>query len=74
MEVGGQHHAPAALSRERDLVTILQEPGWAPGSVWTGAENLAHTAIRSPDRSARNDLVYQLRYPGARILTCVSVK
>ena len=23
---------------------------WAPGPVWTGAENLVHTGIRSPDR------------------------
>jgi hypothetical protein len=27
--------------RERDPVHILQEAGWAPGPVWTGAENLA---------------------------------
>ena len=25
----------------RFLPTIVQEPGWAPGPVWTGAENLA---------------------------------
>ena len=25
----------------RDLVPIVQEAGWAPGPVWTGAENLA---------------------------------
>jgi hypothetical protein len=24
--------------RERELVPIVQEAGWAPGSVWTGAE------------------------------------
>jgi hypothetical protein len=24
---------------------IVQEVGWAPGSVWTGAENLAPTGI-----------------------------
>jgi hypothetical protein len=35
----GQRHAPAAFyPRERPIV---QEAGWAPGSVWTGAENLA---------------------------------
>jgi hypothetical protein len=22
---------------ERDTVTIVQEPGWAPGTIWTGA-------------------------------------
>ena len=30
----------------KDLVPILQEAGWAPGPVWTGAENLAPTGIR----------------------------
>jgi hypothetical protein len=25
----------------KDPVTIVQEAGWAPGPVWTGAENLA---------------------------------
>jgi hypothetical protein len=34
-------------SRERDLVPILQEAGWVPGLVWTRAENLAPTEIRS---------------------------
>ena len=38
--VGCQHHAPAALPR-KDPVPIVQDAGWAPGPVWTGAENLA---------------------------------
>jgi len=38
--MGGQRHAPAALyPRERAPVPILQESGWAPGPVWTSAEN-----------------------------------
>ena len=41
----------------------MQEAGWAPGPVWTGAENLAPTGIRSPDRAARSQSLYQLRYP-----------
>jgi hypothetical protein len=28
-------------------VPILQEAGWAPGPVWTDAENLVPTGIRS---------------------------
>jgi len=40
--------------RERDSVPIVQEAGWAPGPVWTGAENLAFTGIRSPDFPARS--------------------
>jgi len=35
--------------------TIVQEAGWAPMPVWTGAENLAPTGIRSPDRPARSE-------------------
>jgi len=48
--VGGQCHAPAALYPGKDLVPIVQDVWWAPGPVWTGAENLAPTGIRSPDR------------------------
>jgi len=33
-------------------VPIVQEAGRAPGPVWTVAENLAATGIRSPDRPA----------------------
>jgi len=39
--------------------------GWAgPGPVWTGAENLASTGIRSPDRPARSESLYRLSYLG----------
>ena len=31
----------------KDPVPIVQEAGWAPGPVWTGAGNLAPTGIRS---------------------------
>ena len=50
--------------RERDPVPIVQEAGWAPGPVWTGAENIAPNGIRSPDRTARSESLYRLRYPG----------
>ena len=36
----------------KDPVPIIREAGWAPGPVWTGAENLAPTGIRSPDGPA----------------------
>ena len=29
---------------------IVQEAGWAPGPIWTGAENLGCTGIGSPDQ------------------------
>ena len=44
----------------KDPVSILQEAGWATGPVWTGAENLTLTGIRSPDRPARCKLLYRL--------------
>jgi len=47
----------------KDPVPIVQEAGWAPGLVWTGAENLAHTGIRSPDRPAHSQSLYRLSYP-----------
>jgi hypothetical protein len=34
----------------KDPVLIVQEAGWTPGPVWTGAENIAPIGIRSPDR------------------------
>ena len=56
----GQLHAPAALYPEKDPVPIVQEAEWAPGPVWTGAENLAPppTGIRSLDRPARSQSLY----------------
>jgi hypothetical protein len=41
MGVGGQRHVPAAFTPGKDPLPIVQEAGWAPGSVWAGAENLA---------------------------------
>ena len=42
MGVGGQCYAPAALPVGKDPVPIVQEAGWAPGLVWTGAESRPH--------------------------------
>jgi hypothetical protein len=46
--------APAALYPQKDEVPIVQKAGWAPGPVWTGAENLAPTGIHSAYRPARS--------------------
>ena len=46
------------ITPRKDPVPIIQEAGWAPGPVRTGAENLAHTGIRSPDRPARSQSLY----------------
>jgi hypothetical protein len=44
-----------------DPVPIVQEAGWAPGLVWTDAENLAPNGIRSPDCPVRSQLLYRIR-------------
>ena len=46
----------------KDPVPIVQEAGWAPGPVLTGAENLAPTGMRTPDRPARSQSIYRLSY------------
>ena len=62
--MSGQLHALVALyPTGKDPVPIVQEALWAPGPVWTGAEKLALTGIRSPDRPARSQSLYRLRYP-----------
>ena len=52
-----------SLPPGKDRVPIVQEAGWAPGPVWTGAEKLAPTGIRSSDRPARSQSLYRLSYP-----------
>ena len=47
---------------EKDPVPILQEAGWAPGPVWTGGISRPHRNS-IPDRPARSQLLYRLRYP-----------
>jgi hypothetical protein len=50
----------------KDPVPIVLEAGWAPGPVWTGAENFVPTGIRSPDRPAHSQSLYRLHYPAHR--------
>jgi hypothetical protein len=54
------------FSPGKDPVPIVQEAGWAPGPVWTFEEILASIGIRSPDRPARSESLYRLRYPALR--------
>jgi hypothetical protein len=72
MGVGGQYYAPAAFTPGKDPVPIVQEAGWASEPVWTGAENLGPTGIRSPDLPARSESLYRLRRPGSKILVIIS--
>jgi hypothetical protein len=55
---------PGRLTPWNDPVPTVQEAGRYPAPVWTGAENLAHTGTRSPDRPARSESLYRLSYPG----------
>ena len=64
-EGGWSAPLPGRFTPGKDPVPIVQEAGWAPGPVWTGAENLAPTGIRSPDRPARSESLYRLSYPGS---------
>jgi hypothetical protein len=50
--------------RKRQQVPIVYDTGWAPGSVWTGAENTASTGIRFPNRPVRSKSLYRLSYLG----------
>ena len=60
------------FSPGKDPVSIVQEAGWVTELVWTGAENLAPTGIRSPDRPARSQSLYQLRCLAHMCLCCSS--
>jgi hypothetical protein len=74
MGVGGERHAPADFRSGRDLVPTAQVVGWAIGSVWTGAENLAFIVIRSLDLPTRDKSLYQLSYTGPHKKSKVKAK
>jgi hypothetical protein len=65
-------HRPYFTPR-KDPVPIVHEAGRAPGTVWTGVENLAPTWIRSrsPDRPARSQSLYRLSYPAHKSVRCI---
>jgi hypothetical protein len=50
------------------MVTIVQEAEWAPGPVWSGAENLVLTGTRFPGRPARSQSLYPRSYRGPPII------
>jgi hypothetical protein len=67
---GGLTSHPASFIPGKYPVAIVQEAGWVPWPVWTGAENLAATGIRSLDLPARSESLNRLRYPGPH-LPCI---
>ena len=62
------------LTLGKDPIPIVKEAGWASGPVWTGAENLAPTGIRSPERPARRQSLYRLRYPDHYENVCMNLQ
>jgi hypothetical protein len=60
---------PHRFTTGKDPVLILQTAGRAPQPVWTSAENISPTGVRTPIRPARSDFLYRLRYPGPRFST-----
>ena len=53
---------------------LYRRLGGPQGPVWTGAENLAPTGIRSPDRLARRQSLYRLSYRGPLIIELNVIK
>jgi hypothetical protein len=51
-------------TRKKNPVPIVQEAGWAAWPIRTGAENLAHTGIRSTKSQACGQSLQRPRYPG----------
>jgi hypothetical protein len=47
-----------------DPVPIVQQGGWAPGPVWTDAENLVPSSFRTPDLQTSSESLYHRRHPG----------
>jgi hypothetical protein len=58
---------PGCFTPGKDPVLIVQENGLAPGLVWTSAENLAPSSIRSPDHSPCSHSLYLLQFLGKRV-------
>jgi len=68
MRVGEQSHAPAVLPLGKEIgYPLYRSLGLPPGPVWTGAEKLASTGIRSLDRPARSETVQYFH----RVYLCV---
>ena len=65
MGVGVQPYAPAVSTPEKDSVPILQEAGWALGTVWSGGKSRPHRDS-IPDHPAHSQSLYRLGYPWAK--------
>jgi len=66
MWVGGQRHAPAALTGENRPGIHLLRGSVGPRAGLDGCGKSRHNGIRSPDRQARSELLYRLGCPGTQ--------
>jgi hypothetical protein len=62
MGTDGQRHGPAALLLGKRPSTHCTGD-WVGPRTGLRVQNLAHTGIRFPDRPARRESLYRLRYP-----------
>jgi len=64
---GGGYSTPRSgrFNPGKDVLSIVWEAGWTPRPLWTGAENLTSTGIRSPDRPAHSESLHRMRHPPA---------
>jgi hypothetical protein len=44
-------------------VVLVQNDVWTSGPVWTGAQDITPTGVRTPNRPARSESLYRLRSP-----------
>jgi hypothetical protein len=65
---------PSCFTPKKDLVRTVQEAGWTPGPVLTGAENLAPTGIQSLDHPVHTELLYWLHYLSPPLLNFSQLK
>ena len=61
--VGGQLHARAALPPGKTRYPLYRRLGGPQSRSGRVRKISPHTGIRSPDRSARSESLYRLRYP-----------
>jgi hypothetical protein len=71
--VGGQRHPRPLYSRERDPYPLYRRLGGPQGRYERVRKISPPTEIRSPDRPARSESLYQLHHPGPQILVLICI-
>jgi len=55
---------PGRFTAGNQPVSLVQEAGWSPGPVWTGAGNPAPIGFQSPHSPTRSESLHRMSYPG----------